>query len=538
MRFSFGWTGALLGSALLAGCAQDLPEPMPSGDSTKQTTTATIDATLAFDGPASIEVSPGENRAISVGALPAASYEIDFALIDAPSNASLDAAYVVTANDGRATVTLHAPDTPSTFTLRAWIPDGPATELSISVNKTGVGSVQVIPDYGGPRPVDEWVASAVAGSSCSDLTGQLPGEPKGAFVATAPVMQNPLIQSVPVGPKVAVAVRAGHYAWGCTDVADLAAGGTKDVKVHVVDVPPALDKTSLDVTLTYTPAAAAYSGILTSAKKTFLDALLPPYISSGSTLLDTMASLSMDPVAFAAARDANGWDVVADAHFAGLPLDLRARMEEWIGLGFGAASPVVSGQLAAIEGVEGKAVFIAQTIGGLSADAAGAPPVHLVSWMSQPNDKVVLSGTLYWLPSRFIGAACNVGATADLGIDAPMADALSKAAACSDLAPLLVGLDGCGPACISDLCHDALAARWVAAEDASAAEGTVGTIDIDATGQIKVDDVALPIALQGDWLGDVSDGTLSAQATGTISGILSMADQGAPQDPAGDPPPQ
>ncbi|MFO0593441.1 MAG: hypothetical protein U0441_38220 [Polyangiaceae bacterium] len=537
MRFTFGWTGALLGSALLAGCAQDLPEPAPSGDSTKQTTTVTIDATLAFDGPASIEVSPGENRAISVGALPAASYEIDFALIDSPSDASLDAATVTTGADGRATVHLHAPDAPSSFTLRAWIPDGPATELAISVNKVGVGSVQVIPDYSGPRPVDEWVASAVAGASCSDLTGQLPGEPKGALVATAPVSQNPLIQSVPVGPKVAVAVRAGHYAWGCTDVADLAAGASKDIKVHVVDVPPALDKTSLDLTLTYTPAPAAYSGILASAKKTFMDALLPPYVSSGSTLLDTMAALSADPVAFAAAREANGWDALADAHFAGLPLDLRARMEKWIGLGFGVASPVVSGQLAAIEGVPGKAVFVAQEIGGLSADAVGAPPVHLVSWTSQPNDKVVLSGTIYWLPSRFIGAACSMGATQDLGIDAPMSDALSKAAACSDLAPLLVGLDGCGPACLSDLCHDALASLWQGAEDASAAEGSVGTIDIDATGQIKVDDVALPIALQGDWLGDVSDGMSSAQASGTISGILSMTND-VPQDPAGDPPPQ
>ena len=100
-------------------------------------------------------------------------------------HASLDVAYVMTGSDGHASVTLHAPDAPSSFKLRAWIPSGPSAELAIAMSKVGVGSVQVTPDYTGQRPVDEWVASAIAGSSCDDLIGQLPGEPKGALVATA-----------------------------------------------------------------------------------------------------------------------------------------------------------------------------------------------------------------------------------------------------------------------------------------------------------------------------------------------------------------
>lgn len=535
MRFAFVTAGVVLGS-VLAGCSASTAEPSPSTDDNKQTSSPTIDATLAFGEPASIEVSPGEERTISVSAFPATEYEIDFALIDAPADASLDAAYVLTKADGQATVTLHAPDAPSTFKLRAWIPNGPAAELEISMNKIGVGSVRVIPDYAGQRPVDEWVASAIAGSSCSALADQLPGEPKGALVATAPAAEMPLIQSVPVGPKIAVEVRAGHYAWGCTDVSDLAAGAAKDVLVHVVDVAPVLGKTSLDVTLTYDPAAAPYGDMLTTAREAFLDTFLPPYAPESQTLLDTMASLSADPAAFAAAREANGWDAIAESHFASVPQPLNDRMSEWIGLGFGAAAKVVSGQLSAIDGVPGKAIFVAQEIGGLSADSVGAPPVHLVSWTSQPNDKVLLSGTLYWLPSRFVGAACTVGAAQELGIVAPMADALSKAAACSDLAPQLTGIATCGAACMSDLCHAALELRWLGAIDTSAASGAVGTIHIDATGQIKVDDVALPIALQGDWLGDVSDGVTEAQASGKITGVLSKMADGTPADPAGDPP--
>lgn len=535
MRFAFGWIGALLGSALLAGCSMEAADSYQATADQGKTSEPTIDATIAFEGPTAIDVGPGESRELAVFTTPAASYEIYFALVGAPSDASLDTSYVITAKDGHAALKLHAPGTPATFTLRAWIVNGPTAELSISVSKAGVGAVEVIPDYNGQRPVNEWVASAIVGSSCAELAGQLPGEPKGALVATSPEQQYPLIQSVPVGPKVAVEVRAGHFAWGCTDANGATAGSTTKVKVHVVDVPPALDKTSLDVELTYAPSAAQYSSMLDGARSTFLDTFLPPQTPEAVTVLDTMGALSADPAAFSLARAANGWDALATAHFAQLPTSLTGRMGKWIGLGFGAAAPVVTGQLAAIEGVPGKAVFFASEIGGLSADAAGAPAVHLVSWTSQPDDKVLLSGTLYWLPSRFVGAACNVGAAQDLGVQGPMSEALAKTAACSDLAPLLGGLEGCDGACLTDLCRGALYSRWHAALDTSAVSGVVGSIQIDATGLIKVDDAALPIALMGDWIGDVSDGESTASASGTIAGVLSK-DSGVPEDPAGDPP--
>lgn len=536
MRFaSVVWAGILLGSAFAAGCSAEAADPLANVDDKTKTSEPTIDATLAFDGDASIDVAPGENRELSVFTTPAASYEIYFALIGAPSDASLDTSYVITAADGRAALKLHAPDTPATFTLRAWIVNGPTAELTISVSKTGVGAVQVVPDYDGQRPINEWVASAIVGSSCAELTGQLPGEPKGALVATSPEQEDPVIQSVPVGPKVAVEVRAGHFAWGCTDANDITAGGTTKVKVHVVDVPPALDKTSLELELTYAPSAVQYGSMIDGARAAFLDVFLPPDAPESKTLLDAMEAASVDPAAFALARAANGWDALAAAHLAALPTSLGGRIDKWIDLGFGAAAPVVTGKLAAIDGVPGKALFLAGEIGGLSADAAGAPAAHLVSWTSQPDDKVLLSGTLYWLPSRFVGAACQVGAAQDLGVQGYMADALAKSAACSDLGATLPGLDTCDGACLGDLCRAALLSRWHDAMDVSAANDVVGTIEIDATGQIKVDDSALPIALMGDWIGSVSDGETTASASGVISGVLSK-DDGPPADPAGNPP--
>lgn len=536
MRFASAlWAGVLLGSALAAGCSAEAADPLANFDDQTKTSEPTIDATIAFDGDAAIEVTPGESRELSVFTTPPASYEIYFALLGAPSDASLDKSYVITEADGRAALKLHAPDAPATFTLRAWIVNGPTAELTVSVSKTGVGAVQVVPDYDGQRPINEWVASAIVGASCDELTGQLPGEPKGALVATSPEQQDPVIQSVPVGPKVAVAVRAGHFAWGCTDANDVAAGGTTKVKVHVVDVPPAIDKTSLDVELTYAPSAVQYGSMLDGARVSFLDVFLPPGAPEAQTLLDSMEAASVDPAAFAVARAASGWDALATAHLGALPSTLGDRMNKWIDLGFGEAAPVVTGQLVAIDGVPGKAVFLASEIGGLSSDAAGAPAVHIVSWTAQPDDKVLLSGTLYWLPSRFVGAACQVGAAADLGVQGYMADALAKAAACSDLGATLPGLDACDGGCLADLCRTALLTRWHDAMDVSAANDVVGTIEIDATGQIKVDDDALPVALMGNWIGSVSDGETTASASGVLTGVLSK-DDSPPADPAGNPP--
>lgn len=533
MRFAFVRVGGLLLASVLAlGCAADASDPSRIPDDSSKSTTETIGATLAFEGGSSIEVAAGEERAITVLALPGDTYEINFALIDAPPDASLDQSFVTTSGDGAAMVKLHAPSSPASFTLRAWIASGPSAELSITVTKTGVGAIEVVPDYNGKRAINEWIASAVAGATCADLASGLPGEAKGALVAISPAQENPIIQSVPVGPKLAVAIRAGHFAWGCADSQAIAIGDVAKIKVHVVDVAPLLDKTSLDLELTYAPDAVAYGDMLTAARYAFLDAFLPPQAPEAESLLDTMALIAPDPAAFAAARVAGSWDTIAYDHFGQLPSSIASRMEGWIDAGYSGAAPIVSGHLGAIDGVPGKALFTASQIGGLDADAAGAPPVHLVAWTALPDDKVLLSGTLFWLPSRFAGAACAVGAEQDLGVATPMADALAKTAECSDLAASLGGFDTCDVTCLDSLCKGALWSRWEDALDVSAVNGVAGTISIDATGEIKVDDVAVPVSLSGSWIGAVSDGETAAMASGTIIGIVS-----GPDDPGGGDPP-
>ena len=73
----------------------------------------------------------------------------------------------------------------------------------------------------------EWTASVVVIASCADLAATLPEEPAGALTATAPASGMPVIpENAPVGPNLAVVVRAGHFAWGCADTAAPTPGGT------------------------------------------------------------------------------------------------------------------------------------------------------------------------------------------------------------------------------------------------------------------------------------------------------------------------
>ena len=74
-----------------------------------------------------------------------------------------------------------------------------------------------------------------------------------------------MVLDAPVGPNLAVAVRAGHYGWGCADTTDLKADGTLDVKVTIVDKPIELDATDLDLALTYEPDAADYGALIGDA---------------------------------------------------------------------------------------------------------------------------------------------------------------------------------------------------------------------------------------------------------------------------------
>ena len=101
MRLAFAGAGAFLASLLLLGCGASDTSPLLESQGTTGTDAPSVDAILSFDGPSSLELAPGETREITITTSPPEAYEIYVALLDAPSDTSLDASHLIADKDGR-----------------------------------------------------------------------------------------------------------------------------------------------------------------------------------------------------------------------------------------------------------------------------------------------------------------------------------------------------------------------------------------------------------------------------------------------------
>src|SRR5690606_18916076 len=162
--------------------------------------------------------------------------------------------------NGIATVELKAPTHPSIFTARASLGEGLQVTRAISVSDQGYGTVKVVPSYSGLRSVNQWTASARAGTTCEAL-GSLWND--GPLVSTGGTQAT--IEGVPAGPSIAVAVRGGQLVSGCTTVTGLADGDTKVIDVLVVDRPLDVQNGRLNVTLGVESMTTAFASHLEAA---------------------------------------------------------------------------------------------------------------------------------------------------------------------------------------------------------------------------------------------------------------------------------
>jgi hypothetical protein len=497
----------------------------PTDDAKISEPPAPASALLHFEQEGTITLAPGKSRSIRVIASPPTTYDVRFALIGDVVDGWIESSAVKADANGVATIELHAPDQPTTFHLRAWIvlengDAGPSAEASVAVSAQGFGTVRVLPQYTGKRVVASWTASVAARTTCADLAATLPGEPDGALVAKAAFGAAPLVLNAPVGPNLAVAVRAGHYGWGCADTTDLKADGTLDVKVTIVDKPIDLESTDLDLALTYTPDAAAYGPLIDGASALLREAFLPKGAPEGELVLGAMgAALPLDQAAlFEAARATLGWNQLAAAHFEGLETSVGDRCASWINAGLPLQAPLIKAHLAAKSGAPGVAAVKVLTIGSVTADAAGVPAASPFSWTADPDDTLILGGIVSWQPSRYVGATAFAGAKVAQPAAQTMADALAQAADCPGLAAKLEGFGACDAGCLAALCTQALGDRWALGLSASTDAGLPGHLTITASGPAQIDDTAKLRGFKGIWLGTVSDTLVSAKVKGSFEG--------------------
>jgi hypothetical protein len=201
-------------------------------------------------------------------------------------------------------------------------------------------------------------------------------------------------------------------------------------------------------------------------------------------------------------RVEQSWDALADQHFTSLGTSLRATCTAWATMGLAMQPTSVQANL--VGGQGGPVAITVTQLGNLDATTAGCAAAPGATWTSQPDDSVLLSGTLLWEPSRFAGAASLAPALAAHPGAASVADALALEADCHGLASGMGAFGSCTVDCVEKLCDTAIAQRWTAALAASAKAAALGQIVVQASAAATVGDEAQVVTLDGHWQGKIS----------------------------------
>ncbi|RLB64561.1 MAG: hypothetical protein DRI90_04320 [Deltaproteobacteria bacterium] len=362
--------------------------------------------------------------------------------------------------------------------------------------------------------VNQWLGRVVSGTTCEALAAGFPEDPEGALIGAADPEKPIVIMGAPVGPNLTVFVRAGHYMWGCSDEADLVAGETTPLEVSIVNKPIVVDEAYLDIELDFAPDPLPWQTIIDDGKALMMGDFFDGYQSTAQLLLDTMSALSGDQNAFDQAAVNGSWLPTIEAHLATHSIDLGQSLSDLTDGGLGKQPELIVGNIDAFEQAPGHGLFTLKRIGTVDADQAGIPAEYVTTLTVDPDDTVRLGGSLFWLPSRYLGAVCAQEGLAQNPQAADFEDALSEIVKCDEL--VLTGYSGCGTTCMAQLCSTALATRWAAAVDASAANAQWGDVPFEASGKALFDDGAALTGFEGTWLGQVTSGPLNASVTGAV----------------------
>lgn len=502
---------------LMGGCGED-DVPAPPDDDRASTQEAT---SLTFVPGGVLKLLPLEPADLNLAAAPPDRYLVRFALLadppDAePNDASLNRAEVFTDTRGVATVTLTAPSTPTTFTVRATIGELEA-RLPVSVSDRGYATIIAQPSYGGVRTIETWVASVRIGSSCADLAG-FPSQ-DGALVATSSTKETPTIDSVPVGPIASVSVRSGQFAHGCTNVPDLTADEVRMVPVEVLDRPLQLSG-ELDLSLRIDEQAEEWSTLLADAISDSLSAFRNGAADDVWMLLEDMQALDEN------VREAFGENGEnAEAYYAEIrpnlgEATLTDQARAWLEAGIEDLEPL-QGEL---ELRNSSAMFRLISAAGVPADESGFLGTSTWSAFADPGDTLILGGPLRFQATRWVVALANGPALEQFPAASDAAEALVWVADCPLIASKLtmvtsggVLYPGCDTTCVRHLCEAAIVTAWARAADA---DEDLTRVSIGLTGTAQVDEEARPISLSGSWLG-----TLAGPSSAVGGTALGVADQ-------------
>lgn len=478
-----------------------------------------------------VQFLPGDTRPVTAKVTPPGVYDVKFSLSGDFGDAFLDESQVQSGEDGIASVTLNAPSSAATFTVRASVGTHTAT-LPVSAG-VSFADLVVVPRYAGHRVVESWTATVRTGSNCRTLPG-IPAS-DGPLVAESAPTEHPVVKGVPVGVPLTVTVRAGHFAGGCTDMDGAAAGSAKSsVEVAVLDRPLQMGDVSLRVELDIDRTAdsvAAWNAIANELAQSFVDR----GASDAGALLDSMidaipANQPDSRTAFKSARTAGGWDAILvhslhDGYGAG---GLHELVSTWISTALQTlSSSALTATLTSRAGA-GFGMFELSQFGGFDPSEIGLSMLGsstssvAVTWTAATGDQVLFGGTPKWPLSRLAGSLALGPAQESIKGASTVPQALSSALPCTDVGALLapggtngIAYPGCDAGCVTRLCQGALGLMWTRAaytpEDPT-------LVDFAATASATISDDAHPSSFVGAWVGSVRVGDKVTKLSGAATG--------------------
>lgn len=466
---------------------------------------------VAFEESGTLELAPSELRKLHIKTKAGA--RIRLLLIGESGDGSLDHGEVDAGDDGTASVTLKAPSKPSAFHILASVGENASADLAIAVSELGFAKVRIQPAYGGIRQVGEWNASVSVGVDCAAALKAYPGDLAGSLKAKSKASEDPLIASIPVGPPLAIVARSGAIIWGCVEGKLTQPNAEVEIPLEVTDVPLSLGGARLELSLAFTPTKSEFDGLVAKAGGDLVGAAFPDP-SEALTILDAMRDLqAMDVVAdFEQHRLVSQLDTAVDAILA--PHPARETMAGWLGfpqLGSPTADDlVISGSLVGDPEAPLAPSFEIDALGPVPGLLAGAPEKVALSWKGEPSDTIVAGGEIYFSPTRFVGALLAEEATLGDPTASTGAQALANAIDCAAIGQV-ASFAGCDESCSVALCEQAIGAIWT---KALAVDDGLGSVEVAVSGTAKVDAMAVPIGLQGSWVGSMSVPGVSLQLGG------------------------
>jgi hypothetical protein len=415
----------------------------------------------------------------------------------------------VDTSSGQGTFTLHAPSSPSTFSVLA-VAGNTTARLDVAVSAIGFATVRVTVQYQGKRLTPIVAASAFVGTTCAQLAG---APTDGSPLVLGTYGEKLVIPSVPVDGQVAINVRIALYATGCVDVTSLTPNVTQDVTVTVFDLPLDLADTTLEARFTFTPSTYDAAALSTYFDQVVTDAVLsasfPATSDEPGRLLDAMAAASTSPTQFSSARTSQSWDGATQSWLSQhTPPTMNARAAQWLHDAVVAGTGDLTGHLA---GDAAKPIFTPKTLGVLDATSAGITAPLPFSWAGQPNDVLSLTGNLTIVPSQLACEAADAQAAADVTSSTGVASAMGIDIDCAGLGTSLAkggyAFGTCDATCMSALCSTALSNLWAAGAASLSGTSDLLSLAIAVAAPVQVGDTATVQSYAGTWVGTFGYGT-------------------------------